>query len=630
MSDIQLYINHQLADLEPATIITITKQINDFGELDNRQSTYTNQMTLPMTFNNKNIAKQLGVVGNQSDIFKRKVHIRLVVKGNTIIANGIGLFKKTDIVRQKYSLTIYDGNKQFFQAIENKKINELIWDSFNHELTESNFTGSFTNDYADGYIYGIADFGNYKESKIEINFQTPSVFVKAIWDKVFAFAGFTPDWSPATDLVLTAKRGWDSVIDNTSASWSYDSPTTNHYENPNGYQIVLINDTQPNLQNGRYYIRNTQNYHIQFDLSIITDLAHLQSLIIYREDADGIVTIIDEILPTINSQDDYSGNYNVGYNRTVTLSDGDIVDFYMKLELIEDPNQDDYVEPDPPTIDVDNNIKFETVTSSVANVSIATLLGEMSAHDFIKSMLKMQGMLMETDPVTKNVRFIKAKDMLKLSNAVDWSDKFLKVIDEDAMLKNYGEQSVFEYKYFSKDVYPFADGIMNIDNDTITGKKTVVKLPYNATEKSVNTLNSEKLQFIPLWEAKRDDTGAITKWEAKNKNNAICRVVTKNGTIHYGTHQGTTQDYTGDYPILDFTGLNWNTLITDNYQEINKLLNWNKKLNIEILIDAQTFNSIDLFKLVYFKQLGAYFYVNKIKLKSNKDTTVGEFIYVNL
>jgi hypothetical protein len=122
----------------------------------------------------------------------------------------------------------------------------------------------------------------------------------------------------------------------------------------------------------------------------------------------------------------------------------------------------------------------------------------------------------------------------------------------------------------------------------------------------------------------------VTKWKVRSLKNFIVKVKTANGTIHYGTHSGTVNDYTGNYPILDFSGLDWNTLITDNYQEIKMLLDYNKKVHIELLMDSKTFEELDLTKLVYFKQLGAYFYINKIKHNNINRKTVGEFMFVNL
>jgi len=626
MQDVQLYINGLIADLEPTTVITITKQINDFGELDNRQSTFTNEFQLPMTMRNIGIARKLGFVGSTSEIFKQKCDIRLVVRGSTIIANGIGIFRKTDISKQKYSLSVYDGNKQFWQAIENVKINELDWSSYDHALTTDNFTGTFGN--TEGIIYGLADFGNINLDKIEINYQTPSLFVSTIWKKIFDFAGFSYDWEPPANLVISSKRGWDSVIDDTSASWSYDSSADHNYDPTLEFQKILIDDTQPNLDDSRYYIHNNQNYHIQFSLDIQTTYAHLLSILIYREDKDGNVTILNEVLPIINSEDEFNGDYTVNYDNIVTLNDGDIVDFYAKVEYREDDQADDYEDTNP-KMDISGNIIFETDTDSVAQVSISTLLGDMTLKDFVKAQLKMYAMLIDTDPVTKSCRFKSANDMLDMSNAVDWSDKFISIESEDYLLSNYGKQSWFRYNYFDKDD-TFADGYMMIDNETIDDEKTVVTSPYNASEKSVTYLNGVALQYIPLWEAERDDTGAVTKWKPKVKNNVIAKVDIHNGDFDYGTTQGTTESYSGDYPVLNFSDLNWNKLITDNYQKIQKMLNWNKKVNIRVKISPKDFAKIDMMKLVYFKQLGAYFYINRIKLRSDKYDTIAEFIFVNL
>ncbi len=639
--NVELYINDKLADLEPSTVIAITKQINNFGELKDRQSTFTNSFNLPFTNTNRNILESLGLVGNTTTIQYSKVKIRLRVGGVCVVGNGFGIIKKTDHIKRKYSLAIYDGNIHFFDALGDLKLSDLDWSDLQHDLTEANFENSFTHTDANGYIYAISDFGNYKESKIEINYQLPSLFVKNIWARIFNRIGYVPDFYPESDLVITPKRGWDSVIDSTSASFSYDSPT-------NGVEIgselgnhikiaqIKINDTQPNLSANVYHINNTQNYHIKFNLEIdVNNLVTPLSLIIYKKDVNGDVTIINEIIPAYTGvgSGDYDSVYAVTYDRIVTLNNGDAIDFWIKYKYgnCYCYDYDDYqgcLEWVCPLISVKNNIIFETVTASVAVVNISTFIGEMKAKDFIKDILHHYALMVKTKG--KLVKFQKAKDALKRTNSVDWSDKFVKRISESYALSGYGQDNEFAYNYISQDDYPFANGIMRIINETLPQHKVIITRPYNATEKSTNTLNSDTLQFTPFWEPERDDSGNITKWKVRKGKNFLAKVVTKNGTIHYGTTSGATQDYTGDYPILDFTGLQWDNLITDNYQEIKKMLDFNRVEQIEVKIDQFDFDNIDMFKLVYFKQLGAYYYINKLKWSSKKKTTVGEFIYVNL
>lgn len=641
MISVELYINNYRAELEPNTVVAITKQINNFGELKDRQSTFTNSLKLPHTRMNIFIMQQLGIIGKYSNVPYKKVNIRLRVGGVDIINNGYGIITKTDHVKQNYSISIYDGNIHFFDALGDLKLNDIDWSDLQHELTEDNFVNSFTHTDADGYIYAISDYGNYKESKIEINYQLPSLFVKNIWERIFNRIGFIPDFYPESDLVITPKRGWDSVIDNTGASFSYDSPTNNFTQKAElGDNIaiaqVVIDDTQPNLSNNVYSIPNSQNYHIQFDLDLNVKMTEPISLLIYRTNTDGDITIIDEIIPAFVSEG--TGTYpdvlyNIAYDKVVTLSKGDKIDFWLKYKY-SDSVCTDYEESqgclawEDPYKYITNNILFETVATGVATVNISTFIGEMTAKDFIKDILHHYALMMKTDG--KQVKFIKAKDALKRSNAVDWSDKFVKRISETYALKGYAQDNEFAYNYLSKDDYTFANGIMKIDNQTLEQHKVIITRPYNATEKSIKTLNGEYLQYTPFWEAERDDTGAVTDWKVKKGKNFLSKVVIKNGTIHYGTTSGSVIDYSGDYPVLDFSGLNWQYMINDNYQEIKKMLDFNRVEQIEVIINQFEFSELDMFKLVYFKQLGAYYYINKLKWSNNKRKFIGEFIFVNL
>ena len=634
---VELWIDGHLMDLNPNAVVAVTKQINDFSELKNRRSTFTNSIDLPMTQKNIKTFKSLGIFNSITMPYK-KLNVMLRMNGMHIINNGIGIIRSTSFLQKKYIISIYDGNKHFFQAIENKKIADLPLGQYNHDLTTGNFQGSFSN--TSGYIYGISDFGNTKESKIEINYQLPSIYIKTIWDLIHSEAGFSPDFEPPDDLVLTPMRGWDSVIDSTSASFSYDSGyglgnTTQEHYIGNGVYIndIQTADSQTYLQNSKYIIPSTQNYRIRFNLTPHFHLSHFFSFLIYVRDKNGNVSVVEEIIPTCTAGcDTYDSDYSLNWDAIYTFERDSEVFFsikYAKYDCV-CTDYDDYqgcLNWDCPSASGFDHLIFETIANSVSRVKIKSLIGEMSQKDFIKQIIQMYALM--NDVSGNSVKYKKAKDVLKMQGAEDWSEKFVKVVDESYSLP-YAKSNIFAYEYAKKDDYQFADGVMSLNNDTLPEEKTVIKSKFRATEKSTVEINGKKLQFIPFWEAVRDDSGAIKKYKVLNGKNYIAKVVKKNGTIHYGTHGGVVNDFTGDYPVLDFSGMLWEDLIADNYQEIKKMLDFYRRIKIEILISEDDFATINFFKLKYFKQLGAYFYLTKIKKSSNKKTTVCEFNYVNL
>jgi len=94
--------------------------------------------------------------------------------------------------KHKYSLTAFGGNGGFFDTIGEKRLEDLDLDSYNHTYNRTNVSSSWTNDYTDGYVYPMIDYGH----KIQRDYWAwtdfrPAAFVKAVWDQIFDEAGWS-------------------------------------------------------------------------------------------------------------------------------------------------------------------------------------------------------------------------------------------------------------------------------------------------------------------------------------------------------------------------------------------------------------------------------------------------------
>ena len=73
----ELYLNNQLCDLNAGDAIQYNFQVNDIGDVESRQATFTNTISLPKTANNIQIMEGLGLVGDTSRLPYEKINAHL-------------------------------------------------------------------------------------------------------------------------------------------------------------------------------------------------------------------------------------------------------------------------------------------------------------------------------------------------------------------------------------------------------------------------------------------------------------------------------------------------------------------------------------------------------------------------
>ena len=200
------------------TKVSLTSQVNNIGELKDRQATFTNKFTVKDTPKIQKLFAGLGLVGNVSVAPYRVLKSRLIYNGVTVLVNGNAYITGRDA--NGYKITIYDGNIFLFQEIGNKALNELNYSDLDHSLNAQVFEDSFDN--VEGYIYGISNNGQFTPTAspegIQLNYQIPSVFIHTIWDKIFnetsfSYSGAIFETQKFKDLVNTMHRGYKSELD---------------------------------------------------------------------------------------------------------------------------------------------------------------------------------------------------------------------------------------------------------------------------------------------------------------------------------------------------------------------------------------------------------------------------------
>ena len=214
----QLFINGYEIPLSRSLDPSFTRSIIDIKEPEKRSATYSKSITVP---NSKEAAKVFGMIFDINTVDGTfnplvKADVVYLVDSIQIIVGYCQLNEliKTNNLDIEYSITIYSNFANFFKTIQGLYLSDVQGlDIYNHPLTNDiqQFSSGVDEDgiyqiiedgdlvdaeLGKGYIYALVDFGfstdnvNWKVQHIGC-----SVFAQEYWDRIFADAGFTYEFT---------------------------------------------------------------------------------------------------------------------------------------------------------------------------------------------------------------------------------------------------------------------------------------------------------------------------------------------------------------------------------------------------------------------------------------------------
>lgn len=602
MSEARLYLDGELVDVDSKTSIVETKQINNLFELKDRQTSFTNNFTVLLTNETSKILDRIGDTYNTSIKPYRNITPQVYRDGIPTITDGKFVIKSVE-KRKKVKGSIQDGIISLFDAIGSKTIADLNFTGISHKFTIGIVLKSFQNTWENGYIYSLADFGVFDSNKVDLKYQVPSLFIKWIWEQIFIDAGFTYTY-----------RGDNNILDSEDFKNKLISLNKGFiFENESSQPIkkVELNNIDTVDVVGRNYIRmvevfDPENYHsLLSEQSQIYVNANNYYQIIFTGLLSGQGIIVIELNDNVFIKIDPSDNFNESVFVYLTIND--------KIKIYsEGSGQRTY-----------RLLLKMYQTSGENQINFNSFLDNVKQKDFLKTILQMYGLFFQREKGTNNYEFIRVQDLfVNRKESVNYSDKFHSLDIETFNFGKYARTNNLKYSYDEEDD-DFADGSFYIDNENLPESLTLLTLPFKAPVLSNNSFNNELLYQITLFDTSNDD-----KVKLKKTKPYISNLKKKIGSFDYilGSYSGS---FNGTIAISDFDGLNFNTLIYQNYNSFIKTLNRTKVFNVNLELTANDVYKFDFLKLVYLEQFQRYFYCNKIKnFKGNKITKV-ELIEVN-
>lgn len=203
----------QEVHLSDDSFINLNYAIADIEDITKRGTVFSKTITVPSTVHNDQVMEHLYDLDVQTDNkYLNKKIPALLYYNDAEILNGICEITKVDTVHannQAYYEIVLRGNaKTFADVVSSKYItgnaikeDDIDFSEYNHTFNVSNIMATWynpsfpslpTSNYGSGYYYPIINYANIPDNN-SYNFEQlrPAIYIKEIWDKIFADAGFT-------------------------------------------------------------------------------------------------------------------------------------------------------------------------------------------------------------------------------------------------------------------------------------------------------------------------------------------------------------------------------------------------------------------------------------------------------
>lgn len=632
----RLFINDIEIDLPSNFTIARTKQVNDIGSLNDRQTNYTQKIKLPKTKKNISTFNELGFTGSQSAIPYEKNTVKLYnSNGECEIFDGYcKVFATTD---DYYDVAIYDGYISFTKAIENKKIAEVGLPELNHLKNLDTVTDSWS-DPTTKYRYNIADYNGKMtySGGINIDYLIPSALVSYIWDRIFTYFGFTYsgnafDTQDFQNLWLTYPKelGSETQVTTPVESFNWTTQVTYTNDNPNDLTVFYDNSFTACLgcaAVSNTYISNNDN----LSLPIVNNTFNVLETGLYKFTLSG--TINRTGLAGTNAEISlWLSQQGAAFFATpmLTFTYGEPFDtvFYFNLEAgdkfsvlclsffgsfsIATGNVDTVIE-----IVEGNTVDFEQA------------LIDFDCKDFINEVVWRLSLTPFKDKYTNDIKFLTHEEWLQTQDVIDLSDRVGKKNNESYIIGNYAQRNLMKFKY-NDSQEDHNDGELNIINYNLKDSTTIINSSIFSPERLKTTLIGSPTNVYKFWDKEIKDDGSVNYKSLSNRF-YLQRSEFITNTINVGSELLGISETVTKYARERFTGLTFNEVIQGYYQDIYKILNNAKLIEYDLFIDDAFINNLDFTKLYYIKQEASNFILNKIPNYFEKGLYNCELIKVNL
>ncbi len=623
-----IYINGQEVEA-PNVNFARTLQVNDIGNITNRNSNFTQSIKLERTARNKVIFEQAYNVGSQTNVPYRKATCDVIDAdtGLHIVYKGWAVLIESN--DKDYSITIYDGVIDFYKAIDNITLTECSIQDLNHIKSLANVILSWDNNLP--YRYILADYNGNNltpTGAVNIDFQVPSAKVSYLWGKVFEYIGFNFEGSIFEheyfqNLWLSYPKP-NSVIEPELNLITNQTSTivTNEVQYPTSGGGVFYGSTSyisflPNNYVTAYYTQSggalvSGLFRFYFEPAVFTLTSNSGIITSSRIGAykiNGTTVSPDPIVFVNISNGNYLDiNLNIGDKVILEL-------YYQNINFVLTGS----VTPTNASF-VTGQVQTSFNYISGYNLGFDEAFIDFKVSDFVREIVTRFGLTLFKDKYSNTIKFLTASELLQSEETIDLSSKFIDKISEKYTFGSYAKRNTFKYKYNDSE-QTHNNGFISIDNENLNEETTLLNsLIYSPERLQSNFLTGSNVYKIWNKEIKDDET---VEYKGLDGRFYFLRAEEKFETLTIGSTILGGTETVGKYSRESYFRLPFQNIVQDFYAPIEAIFNKAKLVSCLFWFKKKDVANFDFSKLYFVEQLSSYYLVNKINnFVENKPTKV--------
>jgi len=662
----ELLINGQRLDLSDSTNIGITFSANNIGELQNRQSNFSNTFKVPITKRNSEILEWSHIQISSSQMPYRKNNVTYIQDGVELVAEGF--CEVVGVDKGFYSLNVYSGNFDFIDSIGNLTVGELFKDDGIYDWALANAMNYRAG--IDYFVYPLIDWrkdiNTYFASNGTINVRQmlPCVIIKKMFERLSQRVKFNLTGaylrSDVHDNMILSLNNFEKlqppVIRTSQQLTSGRFPVGNatissNSENPPPSSTLYVypifrGSNNPEFKWGDYRPQTT------------TTIGSLKFSGTYRAVWDignkkinaGSFTVVAEIRDDLGAvlkteSQTYESSQSTGDN-TKIREFYDLIPIDIETDVINFSSARKYsirltfkiTQRNRQTIfSVYSFRRFAWFPSGTSGTLAVTTdvfersleftgtkaigfgtplnfpdLFTMKVKDVLKDILNMRGIIIQTNNYTKTVQFNFFQDLKNnISNANDWSSKLQP--NSISMAFKFGKYAKINNMQFKEDsdkdlfVIDQSKTSFTIDNEILENEKLVVQLMHPATvvESRFNSYS------IPVINQLKDANNEFLKNDWR-----LLQLSRQHTSFDVNYTDGVSIiPQTKNIPFCKFVP--FEDLKNAHYTALIESLNQAKVLKADFNLNATDINNLDFTIPIYLdvpsESINGYFYLNKIE-----------------
>ncbi len=472
----RLFVEGYEVDLLQDIDVDFTFSIADIKDIEKRTTSFSKTITIPHSPNNANLFGHLYDIAVENDYNPLLPNINInfnpskqakavLYLENVRIFDGV--IRLINIVNKQgeitYEVNLFGKLKDILYSLGDKLIGDIDFSDYDHIYNIAEFQSSWLRtqwvDGADNYVYPLADYGYAPISTNNYNYQNlkPALFVREIIKRMFNDAGFVFDagfFDTAyfkklllikgdlfTKSIATFIENFRNIfsVSTTSQTGFFSLPTNVVNEG------FTINGTFDRFTSTRPTFKATIGFTAE-NITILNfgnpSFSASATITIYK---NGVATsgsgVFVAVTPTTSVN-------NVDINVELDITTGDFFEVYYNFNVSGlGVNPANFIVTKP-RFKIYNALAQEFPIAYGGGVPMNdTLPKQMKQRDFLKSLITMHNLFVESDPVqTNKLNFVPYPLYYEtdVAQSINWTNKL--DTSQDIKIIPLGELTAREYK----------------------------------------------------------------------------------------------------------------------------------------------------------------------------------------